>query len=140
MKYLKSILVTLLLSTSIGCTTLTTQQKAEYDQMKENNVLVQEKDPTTGAWLGLLPGFGAFYGREPLVGVVDLLSWPVSILWDPVVGYETSKKVNYHTTKGSLERNNEKELIELDNEQILGEISDAEYVAKKRVIEQKYNY
>ena len=89
MKYLKSILVTLLLSTSIGCTTLTTQQKAEYDQMKENNVLVQEKDPTTGAWLGLLPDFGAFYGREPLVGVVDLLSWPVSILWDPVVGYET---------------------------------------------------
>ena len=140
MKYLKSILVTLLLSTSIGCTTLTTQQKAEYDQMKENNVLVQEKDPTTGAWLGLLPGFGAFYGREPLVGVVDLLSWPVSILWDPVVGYETSKKVNYHITKGSLERNKEKVLIELDNKRILGEISDADYVAKKRVIEQKYNY
>ena len=64
----------------------------------------------------------------------------VSILWDPVVGYETSKKVNYHITKGSLEKDKEKELIELDNQRILGELSDAEYVAKKRVIEQKYNY
>ena len=140
MKYIKPILVTLLLSTAIGCTTLTTQQKAEYDLMKQDDVLIHEKDPTTGAWLGLLPGFGAFYGREPLVGVVDLLLWPVSIIWDPVVGYETSKKVNYYITKGSLEKNKEKELIELDNQRILGELSDAGYVAKKRVIEQKYNY
>ena len=140
MKYIKPIFVILLLVTSIGCTTLTTQQKAQYDLMKQHDVLIQEKDPTTGAWLGLLPGVGAFYGREPLVGVVDLLLWPVSILWDPVVGYETSKKVNYHITKGSLEKNKGKELVELDNRRILGEVSDAQYVAEKRVIDQKYDY
>jgi hypothetical protein len=108
--------------------------------MKENDVLIQEKDPTSGAWLGLLPGVGAFYGREPLVGVVDLLLWPASILWDPVVGYETSKKVNYEITKGSLEKNKGKEMVELDNRRILGEVSDVEFVAQKRVIKQKYDY
>lgn len=140
MKYVKPLIVILLLATCIGCSTLTTQQKSEYDLMKQDGVLVDEKDPATGAWLGLLPGGGAFYGREPLVGVVDLLLWPASILWDPVVGYETSKKVNYHITKESLEKDKEKQLIELDDERILGELSDAEYVAKKRAIESKYNY
>ena len=140
MKLLKLVPVILLLSTSIGCSTLTSQQKAEYDLMKENDVLIEEKDPTTGAWLGILPGVGAFYGREPVVGVVDLLLWPVSILWDPVVGYETSKKVNYHITKGTLEKNKEKEMVELDNRRILGEVSDVQFVAQKRVIEQKYDY
>lgn len=140
MKNIKLLFAVLSLTTSIGCTTLTTQEKAEYSIMKENDVLIQEKNPTTGAWLGLLPGFGAFYGREPLVGVVDLLLWPASILWDPVVGYETSMKVNYHVTKKSIAKDKAKELTELDNKRVLGEVSDVEYVAEKRVIEQRYNF
>ena len=108
--------------------------------MEKDGVLIQEKDPTTGAVLGILPGFGAFYGREPLVGVVDLLLWPASILWDPVVGYETSKKVNYDLTVSSIAKTKRKELAELENQRDLNNIASVEYVAKKRQIEEKYEY
>jgi len=108
--------------------------------MEKDGALVQEKNPNTGAVLGILPGFGAFYGREPLVGVVDLLLWPISILWDPAVGYETSKKVNYYITVSSLEKEKNKKLNELENQHDLGNIDNIKYVSRKREIEQKYDY
>src|SRR5450759_1121855 len=98
MKTAKSILVLLVLSVMIGCTTLTPAQKNDYDMMEKDGVLIKEKDPTTGMLFGLLPGGGSFYGREPVVGVVDLLLWPVSILWDPVIGHETSKTCLLYTS------------------------------------------
>ena len=124
----------------LGCATLTSQQKVQYDLMQKDGVLVKEKTPATGAWFGILPGGGAFYGRQPWVGVVDLLLWPVSVLWDPVVGYETSKKVNYDLTVSSLQREKQKALNELENQKDLKKVDDAEYVTKKRDIEQKYSY
>ena len=123
-----------------GCTPLTSEQKAEYDLMKQENVLVEKKDPTTGAVLGILPGFGAFYAREPVVGVIDLLLWPASILWDPVVGYEMSKSVNYDLTMAEMDRKKEKELSQLENDRDLGRIDDANYVVQKREIEQRYDF
>jgi hypothetical protein len=140
MKGVKSIFVLLVLSVMIGCTTLTPEQKTEYNMMEKDGVLIKEKDPTTGAWFGLLPGGGSFYGREPIVGVVDLLLWPLSILWDPVIGHETSQTVNYKLTVSSLQKEKQKELNELEDQKDLAKISEVEYVAKKREIEQKYNY
>ncbi len=140
MKFVKSIFIILLLSVAFGCTTLTTQQKTEYAIMEKEGVLIQEKNPTTGAVLGVLPGFGAFYGREPVVGVVDLLLWPASIIWDPVVGYEASKKINYNITVSFLEREKKKKLAELENQRDLKNIDDVEYAMKKRELEQKYDY
>lgn len=139
-RVLGHLLVVATVSLLVGCTTLNTQQKTEYALMERDHVLVKEKDPTTGAWLGILPGGGAFYGREPLVGVVDLLVWPISVLWDPVVGFETSKKVNYDLTVSELQRTKSKELSELENERDLKRIDEATYVAQKRAIEQKYDY
>jgi hypothetical protein len=140
MRVLRHLLVIAAISLLIGCTTLSADQKTEYTQMERDHVLVKEKNPTTGAWLGLLPGGGGFYGREPVVGVVDLLAWPISILWDPVVGFETSMKVNYNLTVSELQRTKSKELSELENERDLKKIDDATYVTRKREIEQKYDY
>jgi len=140
MTFLKSLIVVSSIVLASGCTTLNQQQKADYDLMERDGVLVKEKNPATGAWLGILPGGGGFYGREPVVGVVDLLLWPISVLWDPVVGYETSKKVNYTLTKASIQRDRDKALSDLENQHTLKQIDDAEYVAKKREIEQKYSY
>ena len=110
-----------------GCSTLNSKQKIEYDQMKQDSALIEEKNPAAGAALGILPGFGAFYARQPIVGVVDLLLWPVSILWDPIVGYEGSKKINYEITTAYLKREKEKELAELENRKLLEEITKEEY-------------
>jgi hypothetical protein len=140
MQLLKRLTALLAIGVVVGCTTLTSQQKTQYDLMQKDGVLIQEKTPSTGAWFGLLPGGGSFYGRQPAVGVLDLLLWPLSVLWDPVVGYETSKKVNYDLTVGSLQREKEKALSELENQKDLKNIDDVTYVARKREIEQKYNY
>jgi hypothetical protein len=123
-----------------ACTTLNQQQKAEYDLMKQDGVLVEEKNPVTGAWLGILPGFGAFYAREPLVGVVDLLLWPLSVLWDPVVGYESSKKVNYTLTTNTLARDKEKALADLQAQRDRQEIDAATFASRQAEIERKYTY
>ena len=140
MGLLKRLAVSILLLVIIGCSPLTSQQKSEYDLMKNDGVLVEEKNAGAGAALGILPGFGAFYAREPVVGVVDLLLWPISILWDPVVGYEMSKKVNYDLTVSKLERDKSKELTKLENQRDLGNISKEEYVTQKRTIATKYDF
>ena len=123
-----------------GCATMSQDQQTQYTLMEKNGVLVEEKSPTTGAWLGLLPGGGAFYGRSPWVGVVDLLLWPISVVWDPIVGYERAKMVNYDVTTANLAREKDKELNTLDNQLRLKQIDEQEYVIRKREIEHKYNY
>jgi hypothetical protein len=140
MRALNLVSVVASMSLLIGCTTLTPQQKTEYTVMEKNSVLVREKNPTSGAWLGLLPGGGSFYGRSPGMGVLDLLLWPLSVLWDPVVGFELSKKVNYDVTVAEMSRAKSKELNDLENDRDLKKIDDATYVARKREIEQKYDY
>ena len=132
--------ILLLVAFACGCTTLTPQQKVDYDLMAKDGVLVKEKTPSTGAWLGILPGGGSFYGRAPGVGVVDLLLWPYSVVWDPVIGFERSKKVNYDLTAATLKKEKQAALTELENQHDLKNISDVEYVAKKRELDQKYNY
>ncbi len=136
----RTVLCLAAVSMAAACTTLTPEQKTEYTLMEKDRVLVAEKKPSTGAWLGILPGGGAFYGREPVVGVIDLLLWPLSVLWDPVVGFETSKKVNYDLTVSTLERRKAKELAELENQRDLQKVDDTTYVAQKREIELKYDY
>ena len=52
------------------------------------------KDKSTGLALGLgvLPGGGSFYTGNPLLGVVDLVLWPFSILWDgPVAAFHAHR-------------------------------------------------
>jgi hypothetical protein len=46
---------------------------------------IPEKNPKTAAALGILPGGGSFYVRSYGIGLVDLLLWPFSIIWDPLI-------------------------------------------------------
>ncbi len=141
MKQLINVIVVLSLLLITGCASgLNSIQKREYSQFKNEGVLVKEKDPTIGMVLGLLPGGGSFYAREPALGVVNLLLWPWSILWDPISGKNGSTVINYDITKYSLKKEKDKELTNLDTKFSLGEIDNKEYIAKKRKIETKYTY
>lgn len=78
-----------------GCASgLNSIQEREYSAFERDGVLVKEKNPSTGVALGLLPGGGSFYAREPALGVVNLLLWPLSILWDPISGSDGAKSIN----------------------------------------------
>lgn len=66
--------------------------------------IVVEKKPETATVLSLLPGFGSFYTEEPLLGVVDLLLWPISSAWEIWISPASANKINYEATKAAWER------------------------------------
>ena len=66
--------------------------------------IVQEKSPQTATVLGFFIGLGSFYTDEPVLGVIDLLLWPVSILWDPWIAPGNANKINYEATRDAWNR------------------------------------
>lgn len=137
---MKKIVTTVALCAALaGCATpLTSQQKQDMQFYKASGMEVQEKNPAVGAGLGLLPGFGSFYVREYGAGVVNLLFWPASILWDPVSGYEGAQTINYFATKEQVKRKMNREMRALDDSLTTGKVSRDDYIIQKRKIEQKY--
>jgi len=132
------ILTVLILS---GCARgLNSVEKKEYAAFEQDGVLIEEKNPTVGAVLGILPGFGSFYAGEPGLGVINLLFWPVSVLWDPVSGYDGSMSINYAVTKYQLRKDKEKKLNILADKLVTNQIDSNQYLAEKTAIEQQYNY
>ncbi|MGH8505334.1 MAG: hypothetical protein ACRETM_05135 [Stenotrophobium sp.] len=123
-----------------GCATpLNSVQKHELEVYQVKGLAVDEKDPGAGAALGILPGGGSFYTRNYGLGVVNLLLWPLSILWDPVSGYEGALSINYVVTKTTVDTKRDGELSDLDDQLTLGTISKEDYVRRKREIESHYS-
>jgi hypothetical protein len=113
-------------------------EEREYNEFKQKGVLIEEKNPSTGMALGILPGGGSFYAREPGIGVVNLLLWPLSILWDTTNGIDGSKSINYDMTRHHLKK--EKEMAVITDKLIIGEIDNKQYTIEQRKVESKYNY
>ena len=95
---MKKILYTLLCTTILtGCTHLTRQEQDTLHQLKAQGVTLdkpigsyeQPANPAIAGVMNILPGFGNFYlacgnGSESthwLYGTLNLLTWPLSILW-----------------------------------------------------------
>lgn len=124
-----------------GCASgLNSQQKREYAAMEQKGVLIKEKSPGTGVALGFLPGGGSFYAREPGLGVVNLLFWPLSMFWDPISGYDGAMAINYDLTRYTLKQQKENKLDELDDQLKTQKISNDEYLLAKRKIDREYDY
>lgn len=124
-----------------GCATgLSKSQEREYNQMQASGVLVEEKNPSTCAWFGLLPGGGSFCAREPGLGIVNLLFWPLSIFWDPVSGYDGAQAINYDTTKYKLKKEETAEIQALDTKMMANQIDPKQYEFEKHKIESKYDF
>ena len=74
------------------------------DWETEGQLIVKEKDPAIATKLSFFFGLGAFYTGQPVLGVVDLLTWPVSILWEPFISPAEANKINYEATKHARAR------------------------------------
>jgi uncharacterized membrane protein len=125
---------------STGCATINSRQKSELEAMKAEDVYVEEKSPGTATALGFLLGGGSFYTRQYGLGVVDLLLWPWSILWDPIAGYEGAQVINYDESKRNAKRHMEKEIDALDEKIDRKEITDEQYLRGIKKIERKYSF
>lgn len=135
------IFVSLIALLTSGCATgLNSQQYAEYNSMEARGLAIQEKNPTTGALLGILPGGGSFYAREPAFGVLNLLCWPISIFWDPVSGYDGSTRINYNFSKAQIDKNKHEAEKKLSRDFQDGLITEIQLARGLRDIEDKYKY
>ena len=108
--------------------------------MEARGLAIQEKNPTTGALLGILPGGGSFYAREPAFGVLNLLFWPLSIFWDPVSGYDGSTRINYNFSKAQIDKNKHEAEKKLHRDFQDGHITEIQLARGMRDIEDKYKY
>ena len=117
---------------------MTSTEEVKYKQWKRDSTLVDEKSPGLGIALGLLPGFGSFYVREPVYGVLNLLTWPLSILWDPISGYNGAKAINYQETLARMESKKEKEIQQLEIDQVKTSMDDTKFLLRKMEIQDKY--
>ena len=141
MKRIKVAVLALSILMVSGCARgLNSIEKMEYEAFERSGVLIEEKSPIVGFALGLLPGLGSFYVRETGYGLINLLSWPESVLWDPISGYNGAKSINYDVTKHHLKTEKEKELKVLDGRLLIDEIDSKMYLLERRKIDQKYNY
>ena len=122
-----------------GCATpINSAQKQELRRYEAEGIAVEEKNPAAAAALGLLPGGGSFYTRNYGIGVVNLLFWPASIVWDPVSGYQGAQSINYYASKHNADEIRAQKLGKLEDDFALDEISRREYVRKRRQIRNKY--
>jgi hypothetical protein len=81
-----------------GCNSLSSIEKLQYEKWEESGQLVKKKSPTGALYLGLLPGFGNLYVGNTVLGVADLLIWPISIVYDGPVAREKAFRINYEAT------------------------------------------
>lgn len=124
-----------------GCATpLNSAQKREMQFFNQKGYTIEEKNPAAAAGLGLLPGFGSFYVREYGLGIVNLLLWPASVLWDPVSGYDGAQVINYSATREAIHRKMKKEIKALDEALMQEQITRDQYLLKKKAIEEEYVY
>ncbi|MBI1911141.1 MAG: hypothetical protein HYS21_03990 [Deltaproteobacteria bacterium] len=87
----KKLLMALLAISLTSCTTLSSLEKTKIAELKAKGVIVPHeelKNPGAAGVLNILPGFGNFYlaigtneGEQWMYGVLNLLFWPISIVW-----------------------------------------------------------
>src|SRR5262245_8762 len=130
----------LFLATLGGCNSLTTIQEQEYRAMRSEGLLVEEKNPTLAACLGVLPGCGSFYTGHYALGALDVITWPVSVLWDPIASYNHACLTNYQASRAAIGKQKKKELSALEEARDLGRITQVEFNQSKRAIESKYGF
>ncbi|MDO7903336.1 hypothetical protein ACE1YR_13995 [Pseudomonas sp. K1(2024)] len=140
MSTVRNLTAAALIAMTTGCASgLNSAQEAELDGYRARNLAVEEKKPGLAAGLGLLPGGGSFYGRAYGYGVVNLLFWPLSILWDPVSGYDAAEAINYQATKTRVSALKKQEMERLDAQLESDAIDLKQYTLDKRKVEDKYN-
>ncbi|WP_087499875.1 hypothetical protein [Pseudomonas sp. SID14000] len=140
MPTIRNLTTAALIVLTTGCATgLNTAQESELASYRARNLAVEEKSPGLAAGLGLLPGGGSFYGRAYGFGVVNLLFWPLSMLWDPVSGHDAAEMINYQATKAHVATLKKHDMDELDAKLESDSIDLKRYTLDKRRIDEKYN-
>ena len=98
---MKKVAIILLLTLSSCVSGLNAIQKDELREVKFSrpDIYIEEKNESVATVLGFFLGGGSFYTENIGTGIAGLLLWPISILWDPINGYNGAMEKNYRATK-----------------------------------------
>lgn len=120
---------------------LNINQERKLTGIKQEHPELYQEDKSVGAAFafGILPGGGSFYTRNYAIGVVDLLLWPISVLWDPINGVNGANEINFYSSLSAIKRAKNKELEALKAEYVKDKITEKQYNIKKMEIEDKYD-
>ena len=89
--FIKKLICIIAILLLTGCATLSRSDRATLNELRSYGIPpteVQLKHPALAGALNILPGFGNFYlaigtteSDQWLFGFLNLLAWPVSIIW-----------------------------------------------------------
>lgn len=93
------------------------------------------KSPGLATALGFLPGGGGFYTGRSGLGVAGLLTWPLSLAWEPVTAYGSAQQYNFWKLRDrmievALEAT-EREERELEGAVIDGQLTEGAYRVRR---------
>ena len=91
----------LLCTVSTNCVTLTTHERTEIAKLKALSINPEEartKNPVAAGFLALLPGVGNFYLGQVGIGLLNLVTWPYSIVWAIPQSAIDAKNINMRET------------------------------------------
>lgn len=129
----------LAVSVAAGCaSSITSSQSRELAEYEAKGLKVSEKNETGAIVAGLLPGGGSWYTGSYGPAIANTILWPVSILWDPVSGYNGARTANYYATEAHVDELRNDALDELDYQHEADEISQKKYMRERRQIRNKY--
>ena len=101
MKHALLILLAVLLLFLTGCQTLTMSEQEKVGELKALGV-DPESQGSRGPWAtafgNVFLGMGNLANGQAGLFAVDLMTWPVSILWSPAVGYNQAHVLNQKET------------------------------------------
>lgn len=102
------IMVVLLIFSATGCITLSRMDQEKLQELRSVGISeteVQKKNPGAAGVLNILPGFGNFYlaigtneSEQWLVGFLNLLTWPFSVVWGIPQGAIDATNINKKET------------------------------------------
>lgn len=92
------LLILISISLFTSCASINSAQKAQIAEWKGEGVYVEAKSPSLAAGLNCVLGIGDFYNGNIGYGIANLLTWPLSILWAPVGGYDGALLRNWEET------------------------------------------
>ncbi len=131
--------IILLLFLSSCATGINPKQRAAYQIYKEKGLLIEDRNPDTAFKMGFLPGGSSFYNKDYDVAVFNLLLWPISITWETCNGSDRAMLINYVTTETSVKKEFKKNLVDLEDQQNLGLITQQEFKQKFIKLYEKYS-
>lgn len=138
---MKLILIAFLIMTQACVSGLNTNQKRKLSAIQNQlpELYEEEKSVPAAVALGSLPGGGSFYTRNYGTGLINLLLWPLAVLWEPINGYNGATEINYYASKAAIKAQEKKEISALKQKLIHDEISDREFALEVLEVNKKYD-